>query len=301
MRDFHVLMDQTPGEGGGAPAPAPAGDPPADAPGSGDPAAPVAKGPWPDNWRQVYAGEDAKKLKPLERFASPQAAFDALLAAQQRIRSGELLSVLPKDATPAQIKEWRTERGIPEKPDGYDVKVEGAQWDDKQEAALARLQQTAHGLNMEPGQVKAVAQWLKAETDTRAELQAGEDENDRKAGEDSLRVEWGPEYRRNVNLVNNLLDLAPKGLKERIQGARLSDGKGLGNDPDVLRWLTSVALQLNPQPTLTGGGTANLNSIEDEIKGLEKRMASDRKGYFQDEKAQGRYRELLEVRQRLKA
>src|SRR5687767_4172297 len=74
---------------------------------------------WPENWRNLYAGEDGKKLARLERFTDPVKAFDALIEAQNKIRSGELAKPLPPNANEQERAEWRQANGIPEKPEGY--------------------------------------------------------------------------------------------------------------------------------------------------------------------------------------
>ena len=58
---------------------------------------------WGEDWRDKVAKGDAKKLSRLGRYASPEAVVDALIAAQNRISSGDLKPTLKKDATPEQI------------------------------------------------------------------------------------------------------------------------------------------------------------------------------------------------------
>ena len=66
---------------------------------------------WPQDWRDQLAGGDEKLVKRAQRYASPRDVWNALVAAQNRISSGELKSVLPKDAKPEEIAAWRTEQG----------------------------------------------------------------------------------------------------------------------------------------------------------------------------------------------
>jgi len=122
------------------------------------PAAPAldqkdGKGYWPEDWRQTVSKADEKVLSRLQRYASPEAALQALIAAQNRISAGELKPVLGKNATPEQITEWRKEHGIPEAPDKYDlkdVKAENIPAD-----MLALVLKEAHATNQTPDQVKA--------------------------------------------------------------------------------------------------------------------------------------------------
>ena len=75
----------------------------------------------PNHWNDVPTYD--KKLKKLGRYASPQAALDALFNAQARISSGELKAPLKEDATPEEKAAWRAENNIPETPDKYELKL----------------------------------------------------------------------------------------------------------------------------------------------------------------------------------
>ncbi len=83
-----------------------------------------SKTAWGEDWREKLAKGDEKKLKSLQRFASPEALTDSYMSAAERIRSGELKTVLPKDAKPEELAAWRKENGIPETPDKYDLTFE---------------------------------------------------------------------------------------------------------------------------------------------------------------------------------
>ena len=39
---------------------------------------------YPDTWREMYAGEDEAKLSKLANYASPNAAFDAMISAHPK-------------------------------------------------------------------------------------------------------------------------------------------------------------------------------------------------------------------------
>lgn len=282
-----------------APAPAPAPGPapaPAPAPGVED-----TKPVWPDNWRETVSKGDAKILKRMERYASPEALAEALVAAQNRISSGELKPVLAKNATPEQVAEWRAANGVPETPDKYDLGA--AKVSDAGKAFLEKYLPIAHAANMTPEQVKAnlsfIAQVNKDESDARAL-------NDRQVqddGEELLRAEWGGEFKRNINFIHNLLDgAATPEFKDKFLGGRLADGTPIGSDPESLRFLMQLALVQNPTGTLVPGYNANpAQGVDEEIAKIDKMMRTDRKAYDKDEKVQARYRELLEAREKLKA
>lgn len=268
--------------------------------------APEVRPAWPDNWRSQIAGSDEKEAKQLERYASPADIWKKARALEQRLSSGELRATLPKEATAEQVSVWRRENGIPEKPEDYDVKVEGVEWDADRKAALDRLTQKMHAQAVSPAHVKAVAEWAASERDLAMKAVEQTDASKIRETTDLLRAEWGTEYTRNENLMKSLLDMGPPGLRDKIAHGRTGDGLPLAADPDYLRWLTMVALQVNPQPTLTGSGDTTGQSVDDRIGAIEKEMRNRGSEYYKgqidpatgDTKMASEYRRLVEWRER---
>ena len=287
----------SPAPAAAAPAVAPAAAPAADAKpadGKGN------EGYWPADWRKTVSKDDAKVLSRLERYASPEAAMQALIEAQNRISRGELAPKLGKNATPEQIKEWRAANNIPEAPDKYDL-GKGAT-DGFQPELLAEVLNKAHATNQTPEQVKATLDaWRGIQTKV-AEQRAEQDLDLQTKGEDALRAEWGPEFRRNINLIHGMLDgAATPALKESLLGGRLADGTPIGSSPEALKFLVGLALIQNPAGVVVPGAEANpLKGVDDEIGAIEKTMRTNRAEYNRDEKMQARYRELLGAREKLK-
>jgi hypothetical protein len=278
--------------------------PPASAPAAGAPAAPAsspapaegkgADGYWPPDWRETVSKEDAKTLTRLQRYASPEAAMSALIAAQNRIASGELAPVLGKNPTPEQLAEYRSARGIPETPDKYDLGKD-VKIDDAEKPLLSKLFEAAHGTNQTPEQVKATFNTWREVQRLAAEDRHQKDEDTKVAAEDALRVEWGPEFRKNLNLINGMLDgTASQALKDTLLDARLPDGTKFGNSPDVMRLLVSLALVQNPTGIVVPGGSGDIGKgIREELDKINKVRSESRSTYDKDEKMQARERELI--------
>jgi hypothetical protein len=272
-------------------------------PASGKPAEPAAPEPtkaiWPANWRETVSKDDAKKLTRLQRYASPEAAIDALIEAQNRISKGELKPVLGKNPTPEQVAEYRAAVGIPEAPEKYDLGEAGKAIDS---GLLSEVLKEAHATNQTPDQVKGTLNAWKAITNKVAEERAAQDLRVQQETEDALRQEWGVEYTRTINLIHSLLDgNSSQPLKQALLGGRLADGTPVGSNPGVLRMLASLALIQNPAGVVVPGAHADpMQGVEDEISKIETTMRKDRAGYNKDEKMQARYRELLVARETLK-
>jgi hypothetical protein len=249
---------------------------------------------WPTDWREKAAAGDEKKLAKLSRYASPQAVADALLAAQTKL--GEKGTRLPKDATPEQIAAWREDNGIPDKPEKYDVKLDGIEIGEQDKPLVDKFLASAHGANMTKEQVKASLQSYYEAIDTAKQERQRLDVEIQTKAEDTLRAEWGQEYRRNINLVTNLLDGAGEGMRDKILLGRLADGTPIGSSPEALKFLTSLALERNPTGVITPSGSATETTVQDEITKIETIMRKNRSEYNRDQGMQERYRQLLDWR-----
>lgn len=212
---------------------------------------------WPDNWRETVSKDDAKKLAQLQRYASPEAALQALFAAQERIRSGELKPALSKNATAEELKEWRAAHGIPEAPDKYDLGKD-ITISEADKPVFDVIFKAAHESNQTPEQVKATVQAFAQIQQVAAEYQQEQDQRLQVEAEEALRAEWGPEYRRNMNLIHGLLDgTGSQDLKASLLGGRLADGTPIGSSPEALRMLLGISMIQNPTGVVVPGGDAN--------------------------------------------
>lgn len=260
---------------------------------------------WNETWRQDYAGKDEKLLKRLERYASPKAALDALIAAQNKISSGEVKHSLPDKPTAEELTEYRKEHGIPDKPEGYLENLpNGLVIGDEDKPLFESFVKGLHDLNSDPKIAAYAVKWYNDFRETEITKQAERDEVNKSATEDALRAEWGNDYRTNVNSIHGLLDAAQPEVAEAVLNARMADGTALLNNPQVMRWLTSVAREINPVHSIvpgSGSGTGAMGSISEEIGRLEKYMKDERPKYNKDTKAQERLRELYDARGKLSA
>jgi hypothetical protein len=299
----------TPAKPAADPAAAPASTPatpaaPATVLGS-DPAADPAKptpATWPDDWRTRLAGGDDKALKRLERFADPGALAKSLMAAEARIRSGELKPTLAADAKPEEVAAWRAENGIPDKPEGYLEKLDLA---DAEKPLVSAFAEAMHKQNASPAVVKSAIEVYQQIQRQQAESRAEADVAAQQGVEDTLRQEWGGNYRGEVNAINGLLDQAPKGVKEAMLSARGPDGSLLLNNVDAVRWLSAMAREINPASTVVPGAGANAGKAIEERLGEIQKMMGDRKSAYwrgpESAKLQAEFRDLVSAQERMKS
>lgn len=257
----------------------------------------VPAGQWPDNWRELYAGGDEKKLSKLGRYASPSAAFDGLFAANNKLSSGEYKpnTPFPDQGTDEEKAAWRELNGIPNDPQGYEFK--DIPEEDKE--FVDALGEYAINQNIPKQHTMAFVEFLKEQDSKAREYEELADANAKQTAEDALHVEWGNDYRKNVNAIHGFLD--SQGLKDVILNGRGPDGTPLGSNPDVMKALAALAFEMNPVSTIMPNLGANpAAALEDEITAIEKVQKENINSYYKDEKMQERYRQLLEARMKMK-
>tara|TARA_R110000868_G_scaffold142759_8_gene360220 strand:- start:625 stop:1608 length:984 start_codon:yes stop_codon:yes gene_type:complete len=256
------------------------------------------RGEFGPNWRQALAGEDADALKTLERMQHPKDVFKSYSELRTKLSKGELKSSspFPEKGTDEQKAAWRAEQGIPTKPEEYQVKApQGVVFGEDDKPYIDGFLKHAHSKNMTPAAVNDAISWWGEERARRQEAAAEATTDAKKATDDALHAEWGPEYRPTMNRIDNLLGatVADETLRQGIK-------QSVATNPEFAKFMATVAFQLNPTSTLTPGDAgASVGSIEDGLKKIEGVMRSNRSAYNKDEKMQADYRNLLTGYQRL--
>ncbi len=90
----------------------------------------------------------------------------------------------------------------------------------------------------------------------------------------------------------------PKSAISRMLTARTQDGSVIGDDPQLTRMFYSISKALNPRGSVEARAPAAGMSLEQEIREIENMWKDPvkKREYFDDEKLQNRYRELVEAR-----
>lgn len=294
--------DKTTGGGSGSPDSGAAGD-------TGKPAAAAtdtAKGEeswWKPEWRDQIAKGDKSVANILGRYATPADAINSAIEIRKKISAGEIKMPLPKDAKPEDIAKWRTDNGIPETPEKYELKLrDGLSIGKDDKPIIDGFLKAMHEKNTPPDVASTAVDWYYGEIERQTEARAVKDKAAASEAQEVLREEWGAEYRTNLNVVENLLSTMPKDVADDFKFGRLANGTPIMASPHAIRWLLNMNLQLNPHSKVVPSGSSNpASAIDDEIAAIEKTMRTDRKSYDKDEKMQGRLRELYGAREGLKA
>lgn len=290
----------------------------------GDPDAEAAKLAkpeyWPKDWREkaaehIAAGDKKaydRELRRLQRITDPTGLYGMYRELEGKLTGGGLIKVPGKGAKPEEIAEYHKALGVPEKAEDYlkTVKLDnGAILGEADKPLVDGFAQAVHKTGATPAFVNAALNWYFAEQERQAADLDQADDDFRRASQQELKDEWGASFNRRANALGSLFQTAPGGhdvenvnsLFSRLMGGRMADGSIIGNDPSMLKWLDSLRNEINPAVSVVEDGDQSGMSIDTEIAAIEKRMRDDRRGYFKDETAQNRYRQLLEARDKIQA
>jgi hypothetical protein len=261
---------------------------------------------WGDDWRERMAGGNEDLLKSLKRYTSPETYAKAGFQAQQKIRSGEYKRGLPAEASAEEVATWRKETGIPDKPEDYKIEPpKGVVFGDADQPLLSSFAQHAHANNWDQKTLNEAVSWYGQFQEAQIAEQAAKDDQFQTEAHDALRDMWpGADYHRNVNAAKGLISSLPKEFQGLFAHARTSDGRVLGDHPVILSTLAQLAREVNPASSVVPAGTQDApKAIETELSQLRTLMRDPSSAYHKGPDAgknQQRYRELLNVQEKLK-
>lgn len=274
---------------------------------------------WPEDWREKTAERWAsgdkkvyeKELKRLKRIADPSGLHGMWRELEGKFSSGDLIKKPGKDATEEEVAAYHKALGVPEKPEDYfkNIKLNnGAEIGEADKPLADEFAQAVHKTGATQEFVNAALNWYYGRQEEQAAALDEADDTFATEAERALKQEYGNAYKRNINSIAPVFNTAPGGtdiknensLFARLMGGRTADGRIIGNDPDMVRWLVSIAHEINPAATVVETGNQSGQTIDNEIAAIEKRMREDRVSYFKDEAAQSRLRDLYTARDKIR-
>lgn len=256
-----------------------------------------------DDWRTRMSGGNEKTLERLGRYGSEEAVADALMAAQQKISSGEMLPKLDDKSTPEEIAAYRKDMGIPETHNEYEFNLpEGFVFGEEDKPFLDNALKVMHDANSTPAQINAMLNAHAANIENQALAQQDRDNQQREQTEDRLRAEYGTEYRANLNIVTNFISTAPEEVQQMLMNGRGPDGTAFMNNPEMVRWINDKAREINPAASVMSvGGNQGVVALQDEIAELKAEMDADIGKWHKSPEKKARYQELLQAEEKVNA
>lgn len=286
--------------------------PPVETPPAEPPVTPPAEPPanyfeaLPDTWRGdmlSFAGYEGDELESrsgqLERVLDMPTLVKNYFNAQDKIRAGELSNGLPADPTDEQLAEWREANGVPATHEDYDIQLaEGLVLGEDDERILGSVREAFHTHNVSNAAATAAVNAMLAGREAEIELLEQNDGIQAQQAQQALKDTWRGDYTVNHQMIKNYLSIMPQAIQDGVMNARMPDGRALMNSPEFLVFLADTARKLNPGGAVVPNSENQMQSINQEIAELEKRMGEDNT-WFSDKEAQQRYQDLVTARDQM--
>jgi len=261
----------------------------------------------PDTWRSDlisaagFEGDDAtKRAGQLERVLDPGTLAKNYFSAQDRIRTGEISNGLPENPTDEQMADWRTANDVPAVAADYKLTLEdGLVLGEEDGAILTPVFEVAHKRNLPAAAMSDMTNAFLKAREIEAHKMQQQDGVDTQQTTRMLKDSWGADYDTNINMVQGLLANLPETVRADVEGARMADGTGMFNSPEVMVFFADMARKLNPAGTVVPNANNPVQAVSDEIGKLEARMGHNE--WFKDQAAQQRLQQLYTARDAMKA
>lgn len=251
---------------------------------------------WPDDWRDLLAGNDEKFAQRLARFTSPENLAKSWKEAQKKISQGFQAPALSDEPDDDELATYREQVGIPGSWEDYSTDIEGLVFGEDDKPVIDGFLEFAHSRHVPQQYVTPALEWYHQFQEDQAASRAAADQEEQTQNIVALKEEWGPDYRQNLNAIRGMLDGVDENLFDLFFSARTAEGGLLGNNATAIRALAQIARQANPAALVAPGTTSSsLQSVGDEIKKIERLMRENPKEYFADEDIQKRLRDLYEA------
>lgn len=196
---------------------------------------------------EFVSGDWAKQLGLPEGFASKFKTIDGALKSyanlEKSLGSANKVPVPGANSTPEEIALFRSKIGVPDKPEGYEIKTPAdlpvELWNPEH---VKGFQAEAHKLGLTPTQAAGIAAWQAQQLGTDYKAQMETINGVKTAAEAALAKEWGGKdsetYKTNVALAER--GAAAIGLTPEV----LTSTPELSNNPHFIKAMQSVAMKL---------------------------------------------------------
>lgn len=165
---------------------------------------------------------------------------------------------IPADDDAAGWESVYNRLGRPEKPEDYDLSQtptpEGVEVDDK---LVDGFKAKAHEMGLNARQTAQMYDWYMSQTGEQLASTQQAQEQAYQDAERSLRREFGEAYDQHLNLARSAVkELGGDGLMAKL------DQSGLGNDPDMIKFLARAGQQIAPDDLVGRGGPSRVTPDE---------------------------------------
>ena len=209
--------------------------------------------------------QENQEEKSLQNFSNMNDFVKSYLHSQKLVGADKI----PLPNKLATKEDWDvvySKLGRPETADGY--KYELPKETKLDEATLKNFSEEAHKLGLLPGQAQGIIKYYNNLAEQNEQSQNVNVEASKANAEAELRKEFGPAYDLKIAQARNLAVNAFG--NEFLRNTKLADGTPLGNSPEVIRAMATLAERMSEDSFVKGEGTAamTVKEIDTQIETL---------------------------------
>lgn len=228
-------------------------------------------------------------LKPIKDITSLAKSY---VHAQQMVGKDKVI-IPGKNASEQEWNQLYQKLGLPESVDKYEVpEPTGAQ-----KEFFAEFKKAALEAKILPTQAKKLLDWYENANKTAIQSMQSKAVEERKAGIDSLRKEWGDAFEREVNVARIALkEFGDEGLTKFLEST------GMGDHPAMVKLMNKIGKSL-AEDKIKGVGESNrFTMTPDEAQGKINQIMSDfnhpyhKAGHADHDRAVAEVNKLFEIR-----
>lgn len=180
--------------------------------------------------------DDLRQEPSLRNFSDPASLAKSYVHAQRMIGADKV--ALPgKSATDDEWRAVYQRLGAPEDPNNYEISVETQVLGDEE---LSGFKNAAFEAGLNDRQASTVAQFMESTLSNAQQKFEQQADEARYVGEQELRKEWGQAFEQKVDLAYKAA-VDTLGSADLLDTIKLSDGRMLGDHPDVVRMFAKIA------------------------------------------------------------
>ena len=224
------------------------------------------------SWKEAIS-EEFREDPNIAKFTEIDALAKSYINATRMI--GQDKAAVPNNnSTDDQWNEVYDKLGRPESADKYKLETE-SETAPLDEGAIKSFAENAHKLGLNNRQAQGILEYYKESMEGSAQQAKIDTETSQAQAEQELRKEWGRSYDDNIKRA---AQVAKANMNSEILDLTLSDGRRLGDHPEIIKGFANIA-NLMSEDKMIGTGEDNATSgrdIETEISSL----VNDRDGPY---------------------
>ena len=224
------------------------------------------------SWKETIS-EEFRNDPNISKFTEIDALAKSYINATRMIGQDKV-AIPNENSTDDQWNEVYGKLGRPESPDKYKLEA-NSDVVPLDEGAIKSFAENAHQLGLNNKQAQGILEFYKNSMESSAQQTKIDTETSQAQAEQELRKEWGRSYDDNIKRA---AQVAKANMNAEILDLTLSDGRRLGDHPEIIKGFANIA-NLMSEDKMIGTGEDNATSGRDLNEEISK-IVNDRDGPY---------------------